>query len=172
LLNVTQCLWIPIHCTSSCPTCQLCQMKKERKNRGCCIFLFSSVTFNVVIWGFMRIIEWCEVSQLRAFATKLLALFTCADQQRIIQWWVFTSSLFHLLYAWSKSIMIYCPYKIVLNYFIVSTTDSSFKIGSCTPILSNMECNMIQILGIIVTFTKIFLGHGRYDTYFPLMNKN
>jgi hypothetical protein len=37
-----------------------------------------------------------------------------------------------------------------------------------------MEYNMIQIIGIIVTFTMIVIshfGHGKYDTYFLLMNK-
>jgi hypothetical protein len=39
------------------------------------------------------------------------------------------------------------------------------RIGYCIPILSNMEFNMIQLIGITVTFTKFvisYFGHGKY----------
>jgi hypothetical protein len=47
-------------------------------------------------------------------------------------------------------------------------------IGSWIVILSKMECNMIQIIAVIVTLNKIvisFFGHTKYGTYFPFMNK-
>jgi hypothetical protein len=47
------------------------------------------------------------------------------------------------------------------------------RIRSCIPILSNMECYMIQIIEIIVTLTEIVIsviGNMKYGTYFPLVN--
>jgi hypothetical protein len=53
----------------------------------------------------------------------------------------------------------------ILNYF---------RVASCIPISSNMECNLIHMIGIIVTLTKIVasvMGSRKYGIYSPCINK-
>jgi hypothetical protein len=65
-------------------------------------------------------------------------------------------------------------YRAILANYGYHIFHNLSRIVSCIPTFPEMECNMIQVIWTIITLTKIVIScfsHGKYDKYFPLMNK-